>query len=140
MGAGNDEKRLGASLCLALAHGVEGRAGLEPVDLVIVEGLVHWELVRLPIRLLADHCERLARLEVCQALDADSVEWANLRERKGCQLSNPVCSMPSIIIHAGADCAGRQADGRYKTLSVLSAWIVDSITAPAGEAPLLSSC
>ena len=93
-----------------------------------------------PIRLLADHCERLARLEVCQALDADSVEWANLRERKGCQLSNPVCSMPSIIIHAGADCAGRQADGRYKTLSVLSAWIVDSITAPAGEAPLLSSC
>ena len=109
MGEVSDEKRPCASLGLALAHGIEGRAGLEPVDLVVVEGLVHWELVRPPIRLLANHCERLARLEVCQALDADSVKGANLRQRKGCHLLNAALLQGPNQAYLKEQTLGRQA-------------------------------
>ena len=64
---------------MALRHGIERGACLEPGDLVVVERLVHRELVGGAIRLLAHHCQWLARLEVREPLDAELVKGTNLR-------------------------------------------------------------
>lgn len=66
------------SSLLVLTHGVKGGACLEPLNLVLIEGLVDWELVGLAIGLLANHSQRLAGLEVGQALDADLVKGSYL--------------------------------------------------------------
>lgn len=100
---------VGADSSLALAHGVEGRAGLEPGDLIVVEGLVDLELVGGSIGLLAHHLEGLAGLEVCQSLDADLVKGSDLQQKTAVSstcnwavhhatmLAFPLPSLPNIF-------------------------------------------
>lgn len=51
---------------------------LEPLELPLVQGVVHLEAVGISIRLLALQSEGLARLELRDSLDGDSVKGANL--------------------------------------------------------------
>ena len=65
-------------LRVRLAHGVERRPGLEPRDLVVVEGVVDGELVLAPIGPLADELERHAGRKRREAEHRDLVERPDL--------------------------------------------------------------
>lgn len=60
-----------------LLHSVEGGAGVEPGDLLLVEGVVQHNRVAATVRVLQHSCQRLSGLEVVEANDADFVIGAN---------------------------------------------------------------